>query len=149
MMGYRCFSLVLASSAVNCQSHLSARRFLQQPTVRAIFEAKEDPGFCCLKCTGGQWQTTLFLQYQANSHQLCFVHCRTNCFMPLPYVMPTAPLFYSITLKTEYEPKKVLLTVDVTALVTKEDSPGRSALLGLSLPLQHLSFCFDYFPIRP
>ncbi|MBR4537640.1 MAG: hypothetical protein IKO52_02210, partial [Clostridia bacterium] len=110
---------------------------MQQPTVRAIFEAKEDPGFCCLKCTGGQWQTTLFLQYQANSHQLCFVHCRTNCFMPLPYVMPTAPLFYSITLKTEYEPKKVLLTVDVTALVTKEDSPGRSALLGLSLPLQH------------
>ena len=79
-----------------------------------------------MKCTGGQWQTTLFLQYQANSHQLCFVHCRTNCFMPLPYVMPTAPLFYSITMKTEYEPKKVLLTVDVTALVTKEDSPGRS-----------------------
>ena len=69
--------------------------------------------------------------------------------MPLPYVMPTAPLFYSITMKTEYEPKKVLLTVDVTALVTKEDGPGRSALLGLSLPLQHLSFCFDYFPIRP
>lgn len=28
--------------------------------------------------------------------------------------------------------------LDVTALVTKEDSPGRSALLGLSLPLQHL-----------
>ena len=25
--------------------------------------------------------------------------------MPLPYVMPTAPLFYSITMKTEYEPK--------------------------------------------
>ena len=46
--------------------------------------------------------------------------------MPLPYIMPTAPLFYSITMKTEYEPKKVLLTVDVTALVTKEDSPGRS-----------------------
>ena len=46
--------------------------------------------------------------------------------MPLPYVMPTAPLFYSITMKTEYEPKKVLLTVDVTALVTKEDRPGRS-----------------------
>ena len=46
--------------------------------------------------------------------------------MPLPYVMPTAPLFYSITMKTEFEPKKVLLTVDVTALVTKEDSPGRS-----------------------
>ena len=36
--------------------------------VRAIFEAKEDPGFCCLKCTGGQGQTTQFLQYQANSH---------------------------------------------------------------------------------
>ena len=54
------------------------------------------------------------------------------------YVMPTTPLFYSITMKTEYEPKKVLLTVDVTALVTKEDSPGRSALLELSLPLQHL-----------
>jgi hypothetical protein len=42
------------------------------------------------------------------------------------------------TMKTEYEQKKVSLTVDVTALVTKEDSPGRSALLGLSLPLQHL-----------
>jgi hypothetical protein len=41
-------------------------------------------------------------------------------------------------MKTEYEQKKVSLTVDVTALVTKEDSPGRSALLGLSLPLQHL-----------
>jgi len=64
--------------------------------------------------------------------------CKEYHDMPLPYVMPTAPLFYSITMKTEYEPKKVLLTVDVTALVTKEDSPGRSALLGLSLPLQHL-----------
>jgi hypothetical protein len=64
----------------------------------------------------------------------------------LPYKLLYAPSlchanctsFYSITMKTEYEPKKVSLTVDVTALVTKEDSPGRSALLGLSLPLQHL-----------